>query len=228
MNKAAIIEKIKKCLALARSANEHEAAAAMRQAQKLMQAHGVTDLDVELADVTQINVRSGAKMSPAKWEASLAASVADTFGCRIVFATDGGAGYWRFIGVGSAAEIAGYAMDVMLRQVRHARAIYTLEKLKRCGPASKTRRADLYCEGWVYSAAGVVGKFANPEAVEAKLLRYMGERYPNMKKMDVRDRSAGRSLTDRDYGDLASGSIAGSRAKLDRGVGAAAAPLALE
>ena len=37
-----ILDKIKKCLVLASSANEHEAAAALRQAQKLMEAHGIS------------------------------------------------------------------------------------------------------------------------------------------------------------------------------------------
>ena len=47
-----ILDKIKKCLALASSANEHEAAAALRQAQKLMQAHGLTDQDVAAAQAS--------------------------------------------------------------------------------------------------------------------------------------------------------------------------------
>ena len=47
-----IIAKVK-CLALAKSSNEHEAANALRQAQKLMQAHGISDLDVEHVDIQE-------------------------------------------------------------------------------------------------------------------------------------------------------------------------------
>ena len=36
MDKQAVLEKIKQCLALSKSANEHEAAQAMKQAQALM------------------------------------------------------------------------------------------------------------------------------------------------------------------------------------------------
>ena len=49
-----ILDKIKKCLALASSANEHEAAAALRQAQKLMAQFGLTETDVTLADVGEV------------------------------------------------------------------------------------------------------------------------------------------------------------------------------
>lgn len=45
--KAKVLEKIKKCLALGKSSNEHEAAAALRQAQKLMEKYNVTEEDLE-------------------------------------------------------------------------------------------------------------------------------------------------------------------------------------
>lgn len=41
MNRDQALSKIKKCLALAASANPHEAAAGTRQAQKLMAAQGL-------------------------------------------------------------------------------------------------------------------------------------------------------------------------------------------
>ena len=47
MDTKRIIEKIKKCMALGKSSNAHEAAAAMRQAQKMMEQHGLTEDDIE-------------------------------------------------------------------------------------------------------------------------------------------------------------------------------------
>ena len=44
----AVIDKIRKCMALAESENEFEAAAALRQAQRLMQQHGLSSDDVEV------------------------------------------------------------------------------------------------------------------------------------------------------------------------------------
>ncbi|UCU92660.1 DUF2786 domain-containing protein [Hydrogenophaga taeniospiralis] len=50
MTRDEALKKIKKCLALSRSANEHEAAAALRHAQKLMQAFSLAEED--MADST--------------------------------------------------------------------------------------------------------------------------------------------------------------------------------
>lgn len=47
MDTKRIIEKIKKCMALGKSSNVHEAAAAMRQAQKMMEQYGLTEDDIE-------------------------------------------------------------------------------------------------------------------------------------------------------------------------------------
>ena len=48
MDQEKIIDKIKKCLALAKSDNPHEAATALRQAQKLMEQHNLTEQDISL------------------------------------------------------------------------------------------------------------------------------------------------------------------------------------
>ena len=53
MDKERILEKIKKCLALSKSANEHEAAQALKQAQALMREYGITDIEVELSAVKE-------------------------------------------------------------------------------------------------------------------------------------------------------------------------------
>lgn len=46
MDKSKALDKIKKCLALSKSSNPHEAAAALRQAQKLMHAHDITEREL--------------------------------------------------------------------------------------------------------------------------------------------------------------------------------------
>ena len=47
MDKSKVIEKIKKCMALGGSSNPNEAAAALRQAQKMMEMHDLTEDDIE-------------------------------------------------------------------------------------------------------------------------------------------------------------------------------------
>ena len=53
MDKKTALAKIKKCLALAKSANEHEAAQALKQAQALMREFEVTEQDVEWSQVNE-------------------------------------------------------------------------------------------------------------------------------------------------------------------------------
>jgi hypothetical protein len=46
MDRTKVLDKIKKCLALGKSPNEHEASAALRQAQKLMAAHDISEREL--------------------------------------------------------------------------------------------------------------------------------------------------------------------------------------
>ena len=80
MTRDQALSKIKKCLALAQSGNAHEAAAGMRQAQKLMAEHELGELDVTLSQVGEgkTDVRSSYKNL---WEVQLVNLVAESFGC---------------------------------------------------------------------------------------------------------------------------------------------------
>lgn len=109
------IAKIMKCLALAKSTNEHEAAIALGQAQAMMKKYDLEDLDLLAAEVSQRAARSGARKSPVAWETCLGRLVARAFGCNLVFQSAGwwsaDKGDWLFIGCGPAPEIAGYAFE---------------------------------------------------------------------------------------------------------------------
>lgn len=58
MDRAKALEKIQKCLALGKSPNEHEAAAAMRQAQNLMKNFGITDADIGMLGFAEESVQT--------------------------------------------------------------------------------------------------------------------------------------------------------------------------
>ena len=229
-DKDTIIAKIKKCLSLAKSSNEHEASAALRQAQKLKQQHGISDIDIEHADVQEERARAGAAVKPPRWESGLASLVAAAFGCRTIFSYGlmSGIHHWNFVGIAPAAAITRYAFEVLFRQVRRARAHHIKTALKRCGPTNRTRRADLFCEGWVVAATDLVERFAVGEEQRAKIAGYLSAKHNNLSSLASNDRNAGRNLSERDCGDLKAGHRAGRDAQLNRGVGGAQAPLALE
>lgn len=221
-----IIDKIKKCLALAKSSNEHEAAAALRQAQKLMQAHGITDLDVEHADIQEEGTRAGAALKPSRWECGLATRVASAFDCAVFLACSHPVGRWVFVGAAPFGEIARYAFEVLFRQVKRARASYIKTALKRC-TTTRTRRADLFCEGWVMTATELVERFAGSEAAQARITAYLEHKH-KLASFQGRNRNAGKKLTERDYGDMQAGHRAGRVAQLNRGVGGVGEQLSLE
>lgn len=221
MNRKKVLEKILKCLRLAKSSNEHEAAAAMRQAQKLMAAHDLTEGDLLAAEVNEASARSGATRRPVMWETALARICADSFGCDVIFnlglAASGIPGQYSFIGCGASAEVCQFAFVVLLRQLRRARATYIAANLARCKPRTRTRRADEFCMGWLYAVKSTVQKFAwtveRREAIAA-YQRVNGQH--ELKTIKGVDRTSKKSS----FKDGVAGAAAGRGIRLDRPVGA--------
>lgn len=217
------LDKIKKCLRLAASSNPHEAAAAMRQARALMEKHGLGQADVDMADIEEHGARAGAKVNPTQWECNLAGTVAHAYACRLIFMA--GLGSWSFIG--EMAEVASYTMTVLLRQIRQARRDYIGKALKRCKPATKTKRADVFCDAWVWSVRKLVMEFAGAElspAVDA----YVAKHHPELStsKPTQRNPDTGRPITERALRDSAMGLLAADGVQLNHGM-TGAVPLAL-
>lgn len=222
-----VLEKIKKCLAVAQgaNANENEAAIALRQAQALMREHGVSELDVLTADVSTCDMRSRAKQAPAQWEMTLMNRIAHAFDCELAFHR-GFEGRWVFIGVGDAAEVAQYTAAVMLRQALKARDAYSAKKLSRVTVReNKVRRADLFCTGWVSVATSLVVGAGRP--THPALLAYMDAEYGKASSITGKDRNGSRSLREYEYRDYAAGQAAGHGVQLHRGLGSADKPLML-
>lgn len=225
MTKKEAIDKIKKCLALAKSANEHEAAAALRQAQALMEKFNIEDDDVLASEVSEFSARS-ANQKPSNWEAWLSQVVAESCGCKLVFRNFLSAEY-VFIGCGVSAEIATYAFQVLHRQCKRARAEYIKTKLKRCKAATKTKRADIYCEGWVRLASEKIKALVLNDQQTAAITAYMSKRYPKLNETKPRDRNDSSRMSNRAFDDFAAGAAQGAKAELNRGV-AGQETLALE
>lgn len=222
IDRAKALEKVRKCLRLGASANEHEAAAAMRHAQKLMTEHGITEADVDAADAGESRSRTNAKGRPVDWETGLANLVGEAFGCETIFSP--GSAYWErpgewiFVGVGSAPEIASFPFTVLARQLRKARKEHIAHRLNRCGPSSKTRRADVFCMGWVTAVQSKLQKFAGTERQVAAIIAYIDKQLGGTVAGKALSRMAGRALSARDHCDWVAGSRSGAVAELRHGV----------
>lgn len=116
--KAAVIEKIRKLLALSHSSNEHEAALAARHAQRLLAAHNLALADVEAvtADSRAEQVELAAPRKLPKWARLLSAGVGDAFDCRALHHPARGA--LIFIGAGADPHVAAHTYAYVERTLR--------------------------------------------------------------------------------------------------------------
>ncbi len=148
-----ILSKIKKCLDLAKSANENEAAQALRMAQKLMQKYSVSDDAIKFMGMGSTESQRETVFSPPMYMAILITKISKAFCVTPVIKRKCyGDVIVEFIGLKANSEIAAYSFDVVDRLLKDARKVYINGLHKNCKPITKTRRADLYCQGWVISA----------------------------------------------------------------------------
>ena len=148
----AIIRKIKSCLALAGSDNPHEAAAAMRQAKKLMAQHGIGESMLDVSR-TVLNTRYA---RPPAWLGSLGFAVGQAFGCSVFTARR----VVTFVGPTGAADIAAYCFEVVLRSLEASKSAFIKRTAYLCSAPVKKQRATSYCEGFVMGAQRAVDSFA--------------------------------------------------------------------
>lgn len=222
-DRAQLLARIKKCLALAKSANENEAAAALAKARVLMDEYGVDQADVELLDVDEKLVKGGGAWTPSRWESLLARAVTMAIPCERIVRGESG---WAFIGLTPAPEIAAYAFTALFRQLRRARRDYIDIELRRVKSARrKTARADAFCEGWSAAVLTKV-KALYPEQEAGELvLAYMARRYPSLANLTPRAAKASGAAAERDRDN---GWAAGKQVDLNKGVGGSAPTLALK
>ncbi len=122
-----IFEKIQKCLNLGTSTNSHEAAAALRQAQKLMSMHGISEADLSLAGYSdktvECPIQANIKKIPLHLNRFLNL-IESAFGVKAIIGANiriSDASYRiRYFGPTHRVEMAAYAHTVMFRAMNSA------------------------------------------------------------------------------------------------------------
>ncbi|MEX2475033.1 DUF2786 domain-containing protein [Marinobacter sp.] len=218
-----ILQKIKKCLRLAQSSNPNEAAAAMRQAQKLMEIHDVTSDDVQISDVDSHTAATGAGKTPPAYLAMLANMVASAFGSETIYKSGADflryrwVGQFEFYGVNGAGEISGYAFEVLARQLKKHRTDYLATLNKRLKRTTKVRRGDLYAEAWIDAVSRQITPHTRTEADNLVLETYKQSRFKNgLSNLKPRDNTKG--MRHHDDGAVAAGYRDGKKVKFHQGV----------
>ena len=206
-----ILARIKKCLALSKSPEPHEAAAALRQAQKLMQQHNLSQQDVELSAVKESRVKGSNSMyRPPSYIAHLASIVADNFGCEMHLSTTIRGKDYVFIGLEANTQLSQYCFRVLLRQLQAARLGYYRQL--RGKRSNKIARADTYARAWVYAVAELIKDFAQP--VDTATQQYMQAKSSQLSPAKQSNRSNART----NYTDGNAGYRDGKQAQLHHGI----------
>lgn len=126
MSNAKIIDKIQKCLRLSKSSNTHEAAAALRQAQKMMSAHGISENDLELAGYSdaEVDVPIQKNRKAPLVLVTLVGLIRKAFGVRAVLEDRIGISdvsyRVRYFGPSTRVQMAAYAHQVVYRAMEGA------------------------------------------------------------------------------------------------------------
>ena len=181
----AILAKIRKCLALAKSANENEAAAALAKARQLMDEHDIDAETLALSEIEECAVRGQRAQRPPKWEGLLVLSVHRAL--NVTSFIDENLDR-RFVGRGATPEIAGYAFTVLFRQLKKARADYVASRLKRCKPGRKRQRADIFCEAWAAAVFVKICQLVQASEIDATVENYLAVQHPGL--VTVKNRAA--------------------------------------
>jgi hypothetical protein len=175
------LAKIKKLLNLARrSSNPHEAATALNQAQALMRKHKLSQNDIDLMDITS-KASKGAPshaQSIPRYMTFLGQLICRAMGvnCYYSFRRNYMNGQKQntviFYGPDERPEIAAYAFDVLSRQMVKARRTFIASLRKNIKPATKTARADQFCEGWTEGAYQAIEPFIVTETEETLMANF--------------------------------------------------------
>lgn len=213
-----MLRKIERCMALSRSANEHEAGIALRQAQRLMAEHGISEIDVAASTIDRSTAKTEAGRTPPRWLDRLASLINAAFGTVAVYEPrpmlDGWQGYYAFLGEQSQVRIAAYAFEVLQRQLVRDRKAFQASMNKRAKRVTKIRRADAYATAWVSGAYEHIVPVDKTEEAMAAIEHFKSRFYDTLKDLCAIDRGQRRD----DQRAMMRGYEAGRNARLHSGV----------
>lgn len=182
-----IIERIKKCFALAASPVPGEAAAALAGARRLMDKYGIKQKDIDMSRVEH-KYRKTERNHPSTWETMLSNIVGGAFGCKCIYEQQLIKGSPRlcinFIGLEPNAEIATYAYYILQRKMKAARMEYA-KKLGRYKRYNKIRALHSYSIGWIGAVFTQIQNLIPETEIPAIVEDYFQEKYPDISVKDI-------------------------------------------
>ncbi len=192
MDNNKIIEKIQKCLDLAKSSNPNEAAAALRHAQGLMKKFGVSEVELQLAKIAEATSDNRVPQRPKKHVWGLITLISDAFTVKGYtlpkpHVNNKGRVEYRnhvvFVGNSASAELAKYAFDVCIETIKMARREYSKSVHGNCSAKTREQRLDSFSEGFVYGVRDNVTIFAMSQEDSDLIDNYVAVQHGEVKSV---------------------------------------------
>lgn len=111
------LQKIAKCLELGHSANVHEAAQAIRMAERLMRKHGFEQTDIEFIRMGTTSAKQLLPAQPNQHILRIIRGINSRFGVEAVLVDHKGLKRLEFVGDAERAIFAGFAFDILYREM---------------------------------------------------------------------------------------------------------------
>ena len=172
-----LISRLKKCLALSASPEPHEAAAALRQAQKLMTELGMTEADLlglELADAV-VKTREG--FGACRTMNFLTSIIMEAFGIQCIYERNPGSANRlnvRYVGPQDRVLLAEYSHRVLWRAMQGAWDNFLSQRPCMKGDGGKRQAFHL---GWLVGVREKLDELAPSEAETAAVNRWIAKKF---------------------------------------------------
>jgi len=220
------MRKVLRCLRMSKASNPHEAAAALRQARALMKKFGLTESDAAASEITSADAptRSRGGMVPNS-VAVLAAIIAEGYRCEVLIKRvrdHAGRGSTRiaFHGLSSDAQVSAYAFTVLRRQLDADKSVHLKNeerrRRRRYTQAKRSQLGELFAMGWAYAVRDLFPRAEVSDAHQQALQTAIAKLTPN--KVGLGSKTKKPETSDEISMQVA-GVLAGTNAKLHRGVG---------
>ncbi|EBN8057060.1 DUF2786 domain-containing protein [Salmonella enterica] len=184
-DKEKAIRRLKKLMALTSSSNANEASAALARAQKLANAHDITQDDIDILDINEsiCDYWPVGASNPPRYMAYLLQVIKDAFGVDCILLCNG----VSFYGLYNRPELAAYTFEVLGRQLIKARKGFIKTQNKRIKTSTKTARGDKFAEGWIIAVLNKIEKLART-AHEVELAeRWLEKKYTRTVTRNARE-----------------------------------------
>lgn len=172
-----LLSRLKKCLALSASPEPHEAAAALRQAQKIMSELGITEADLIGLEIHETVVKTREGFGRCKTMMHLTNMLEEIFGVECIFERNPGSAdrlNVRYIGARDRVLMAEYSHRVVWRAMQASWEKFLAERPEYKGDSGKRQSFHM---GWLAQVRSKVEAVAIPDEETRAIRRHMERKY---------------------------------------------------